>query len=174
MGRDANREEEATWHTQAQRTLLPSFPTPLFLLGIWSALSPLVGCGRREKQVADVRGGVWWALVSSVYALYAPEWPCTRGPTKPNLPWSGLTFGHVTSALCRSCLSFPRTSGIQDSRKIRWSVPIDKCVPHEEEEQGSEAIPGVKRREAKPSSHLSQNPPERLHRPSSSSFLPSR
>ena len=117
MGRDANREEEATWHTQAQRTLLPSFPTPLFLLGIWSALSHLVGCGRREKQVADVRGGVWWALVSSVYALYAPEWPCTRGPTKPNLPWSGLTFGHVTSALCRSCLSFPRTSGIPGFQK---------------------------------------------------------
>ena len=92
--------------------------------------------------------------------------------TKPPLDRSHV--GHVTSALCRSCLSFPRTSGIQDSRKIRWSVPIDKCVRHEEEEQGSEAIPGVKRREAKPSSHLSQNPPERLHRSSSSSFLPSR
>jgi len=170
VGRDANREEEATWHTQAQRTLLPSFPTPLFLLGIWSALSLLVGCGRREKQVTDVIGGVWWALVSSVYARCAPEHPTTYQTSPgPGSRWARDLRSLPFLSILSQDLGNP---GFQKNPVVGAHRQV--CAPRGggTRKRGHSAAGQTKR--SKPSSHLSQNPPERLRRSSSSSFLPSR
>lgn len=114
-------------------------PTAFVGRDLTSVLPSCSSWGRRmEKRriwLVGVRG-----LGSRSRALQQPA----------NLPWTWFTVvGRHVSPFCLSlCCSCPFFQGPRESRKIRWSVPTDKRVRHEPDEQGNEAISPVKLGEA--------------------------
>lgn len=168
-GRDANGDE-ATWHTQAEKFLrFPPTPSSIgrdLIRAFPSCRLWKVG-EVRSGQVADVKG-VWWELVDSVYARHTPVHPATyQAFPGPGSRWSRDLCSLPFLSIVSQDLGNPE---IQKNPVVGAHRQV--CAPRGGRTRKRGHFAGQTKR-SKPSFHLLANPPERLHR-SSSSFLPSR